>query len=364
MMVRAQRIGLRRFSARSAQGCSLRSALFLDRLAAAFSIGGHEVRERARRVVSERARKRWIRAIKAVLAVLVLLAIGRHIAKTWAELATHRARLQIDLGPVALAIPLYAAGLGFFACYFRRIMSASNTPMALIPAVRAYYISHLGKYVPGKALVVVMRAGFSASFGARPATAAFATLYETLVMMAVGGLLAGAGFALPPTQWLAVALGAGFGVAFFVLVEPRIFPRLSRLISIPFPGVGPDALPSFSWRLLAEGFLWCVAGWILLGLSQVAVVSGLAGRTLALSLWPTVIASVALATVAGFAVAVMPGGLGVREWAIMTTLQPAVGETVAVASALLLRLTWVLGELIVAAILGPLRPRPERVSEP
>ena len=37
-----------------------------------------------------------------------------------------------------------------------------------------------------------MRVGLATPYGARPATAAFATLYETLVMMAAGGLIAAA----------------------------------------------------------------------------------------------------------------------------------------------------------------------------
>ena len=41
---------------------------------------------------------------------------------------------------------------------------------------------------------------------------------------------------------------------------------------------------------------------------------------------PVVIASVALATVAGFVVAVLPGGLGVREGVLMLALEPALGS--------------------------------------
>ena len=84
---------------------------------------------------------------------------------------------------------LYLAGLTLFGVFFDRIMKASPTPVRLGPAVRAYLISHLGKYVPGKAMVVVMRVGLVTPYGARPATAAFATLYETLVMMAAGALI-------------------------------------------------------------------------------------------------------------------------------------------------------------------------------
>ena len=61
-------------------------------------------------------------------------------------------------------------------------------------------------------MVVVMRAGLSVPYGARAATAAIATFYETLVMMAAGGLVAALGFALaagrrPPSTVDAAGLG-------------------------------------------------------------------------------------------------------------------------------------------------------------
>jgi uncharacterized membrane protein YbhN (UPF0104 family) len=78
-----------------------------------------------------------------------------------------------------------------------------------------------------------------------------------------------------------------------------------------------------------------------------------------LSLWPALTAGVALATVAGFVVAT-PGGLGIREWALMTTLEPVVGANRAVLSALALRLAWVVGEVLAALALWPWRPSATR----
>jgi uncharacterized membrane protein YbhN (UPF0104 family) len=306
------------------------------------------------------SRPRWkkeaILAIKAVLAVLVLAYVGRHVARTWEDLHKHGETLHVAPAWIALALLLYLGGLAACGYYFGRVMQVSPTPVGDFAALRAYLISHLGKYVPGKAMVVVMRVGLLAPYGARPATAAFATLYETLTMMAAGGLIAAAGFAVPPPQLGALVLGAALGVAFLVVVDPLVFPRLSRLISLPFPGVGPEALPRISRGLLGVGLLWSSAGWALLGLSQVAVVRAVAPAGVPVGLWPAVIGGVALATVAGFAVAVLPGGLGVREGVLMTVLAPALGPDTAVIAALALRLTWVLGELLAAAILALVRP--------
>ena len=77
------------------------------------------------------------------------------------------------------------------------------------------------------------------------------------------------------------------------------------------------------------------------------------GLSMAVSLVPAVIASVALATVAGFVIAVLPGGLGVREGVLMSTLAPALGSDHAVIASLLLRLVWVAAELVAALILVP-----------
>ena len=58
-------------------------------------------------------------------------------------------------------------------------------------------------------------------------------------------------------------------------------------------------------------------------------------------------------TVAGFVVAVTPGGLGVREAVLMYALGPALGDDLAVVAALMLRLVWVAAEIFAALVLGP-----------
>ena len=80
------------------------------------------------------------------------------------------------------------------------------------------------------------------------------------------------------------------------------------------------------------------------------------GREL-LAAYPLVVASVALATVAGFVIAVFPGGLGVREGVLMYALGPALGTDLAVVSALVLRLVWVAAEFVAALAVGPLGAR-------
>ena len=147
--------------------------------------------------------------------------------------------------------------------------------------------------------------------------------------------------------------GLALGLGFLVLVVPPVFGRLARLVSLPIPGVGPEALPRLTAGLLVRGLLWSAAGWILLGFSQMAVVRAFdrAGAELCSSSawgrwsspgWPW-------RRSPGFVVAVLPGGLGVREGVLMSALAPALGSESAVIASLALRLVWVIAELAVAA---------------
>ncbi len=298
------------------------------------------------------------RIIKAIVAIVVLAAVGRHVAKTWAEFQARGDSIHVRSGWIIVAGLLYLLGLAACGLFFANVMNASRSPVSNLASIRAYLISHLGKYVPGKAMVVVMRVGLVVPYGARPATAAIATFYETLVMMGAGAIVAVVGFALGagPIQRLPLILSAGLALAFLVVVDPLVFLRVSKTLATPFPSVGVEAQPRIDRRLLGKGLLLNAISWLFLGLSQVAVIRALSVAELSVELVAIVTASVALATVAGFVVAVLPGGLGVREWVLMTTLAPALGEDLAVLSALALRLTWVAAEAVAALILGPLRP--------
>ncbi len=254
---------------------------------------------------------RWqrlmITALKSTVAVLVLWAVGRHVLRAWNDLNARNEPLRFELGWLVGSGLLYLAGLLAYGRFYERILRASPTPVGLGPALRAYVVSHLGKYVPGKAMVVVIRAGMVVPFGARASTAAIATFYETLVMMAAGGLVSAAGLrAAPGPTRSTFVLPGGPARACRSIGWPhwrgwawgwlswwwscrRYSAGWSGLVSLPFPGVGPETSPRITAGLLGKGLLWSTAGWVLLGLSQLAVVrvvrSGRRGEADRLRAW-------------------------------------------------------------------------------
>jgi hypothetical protein len=337
------------------------------------AVFGRAGREGGKRVAGPTSKRSLIRLLKGVVGVAVLIAVSLHVRSTWLDLKKHGELPKVDVLWFLIAIAAYLFGLVIYSAFYIRVLAASPAPIRRIPGVRAYVVSHLGKYVPGKALVVVMRAGMSASAGSRASTAAFATIYETLVMMAVGGLVAAvclsfgpspAMFDLPkigpiPAMRLPLGLiGLAMGLGFLVLVSPPIFPRLSALARLPFRDLGPTHLPRTSWRLLIEGAAITLIGWVALGFSQIAILRAISPAGVPVSVWPSVIGSVALATVAGFAVPVSPGGLGVREWVLWTSLGSTVDKELAVLAALGLRAAWLISEVVAGLVLLLIRPAP------
>jgi uncharacterized membrane protein YbhN (UPF0104 family) len=105
--------------------------------------------------------------------------------------------------------------------------------------------------------------------------------------------------------------------------------------------------------LMALGWLAIAIGWLLLGLSMWATLVALGAEPPGVA---RLTAAVALAVVAGF-LSLVPGGAVVRELVLAQLLvQPlanlnANGSATAVISAVLLRLVWLVAELVISVIL-------------
>jgi uncharacterized membrane protein YbhN (UPF0104 family) len=133
-------------------------------------------------------------------------------------------------------------------------------------------------------------------------------------------------------------------------------------------------LPHVRLPTLAGGLLITAVGWFVMGLSLWAVLQALLPEPLEwdFARWGRCTAAVALGWVAGFLAVVTPGGLGVREVIFERLLTPEIAEVapavdaagLAVVVALVLRLLWTAGDIIMVGVVywlpatGPLPPPP------
>ena len=300
-------------------------------------------------------RKRWLfAAIKLLIVVIVLWCVRRTLVDGREKLGEYRWRF--DIWWLAAAGGLYLLGTLFSGIFWHRALRALGQDVRLPHALRAYYIGHLGKYVPGKAMVVVLRAGLVRGEGVDTALAAAGVFFETLTMMAVGAFMSAAIVAI----WfheqtllfcaaLAVMLVAGLPTL------PPVFRRLVRLVGVgrANPAIA-EKLANLGYRVMFTGWVLTSLGWVVLGMSLWAVLMSLgavdSNPFARLHIYTAV---VTLATVAGF-VSFVPAGVVVREVVLAVLLAPYLGpagEAVGSVSAILLRLVWLVAELVISGIL-------------
>lgn len=324
--------------------------------------------------------------LKAILWLVLLVLIGRQFARDLRrpELGQH----PLHVGWLAASGLLYVLGLGFSALYWDRLLGHLGARPPLGNALRAYYVGHLGKYLPGKAWALLLRTSLVRGHGVSVGLAALTSFYEVLTTMAAGVLVAtvlfavlgadaGAGLNADTLGHLlrleqpgegglqrsvVVLLSALLFAAIVVPLHPAIFNRLAHRMSLPFRERDAAQLPRIRLRYLLEGLAFTSLGWLLLGASFAAALRGVVGPD-----WPwldvrtaRLPAIMGLSYVIGFVVVIAPGGLGVREFLLTLLLTPELvgvqgmgaeaARATVVLTVLVLRLVWTAAELITAAV--------------
>ena len=267
--------------------------------------------------------------------------------------AEHFSWSQIQPGWLVLSALAYLVGTLPSWLFWHKTLEAMGQRPQHYASLRAYYIGHLGKYVPGKALVVILRAGLVRGPRVDTTVAATAVFVETLTTMAVGGFVAAASIAIlhHDEPWL-LLLAVGLLVSVGIPTLPPVFRRIVRLLGVrKFNPNIDQSLAGVDYRLMAYGWLHITWGWCVLGVSLWATLKAIPTITaipVTLADWPVSLSCYALAMLAGF-VAMVPGGLGVREWVVMTLLAKPFGAGAAIVSAVLVRLMTLLAEALFAA---------------
>jgi glycosyltransferase 2 family protein len=300
--------------------------------------------------------RRWaIRLAKLAILAVVVWGIHSTLWSGWQKLEGEHWNLsQLRPGWLILAALFYLLGQLGPGWFWWRTLDWLGQPARLPETLRAYYIGHIGKYAPGKALVIVIRASLLRSGGTTATAATVAVFFETLTTMGVGAAMAVIILAVRFTEhrWL---IGTAFVLWIIVSgpTSPAIFRRLVR-----YTGAGKldPAMADRLTHLRYGSLLWTwfpiAGGWLLMGLSLWATARA-AGFPTSLALFDEIAfctAAVAIAVVGGF-LSFLPGGLGVREAALLELLTLSYGADGALIVSIVSRLVWVVAELSISAML-------------
>ena len=220
-------------------------------------------------------------------------------------------------------VQLWASSLPWWDAALRH----SPTRLSWFRAVRIFFVTNLARYAPGGVWQFAGLAAMSSEAGVSPVAATVAVLLQQLVLLATGFVLILSGAPHFLGAWtgrldtasqlvLGVLLTAGLIVAL-----PRALP-IARAWAEKITGRAVP-LPAPPQRAFALYVVRAALGWAAYGLAFWLFASALFGDD-APHLWlaaTSYVGSYLLGLIAVFA----PGGLVVREGALVVTLQPAIG---------------------------------------
>ncbi|MDA0658043.1 MAG: lysylphosphatidylglycerol synthase transmembrane domain-containing protein [Planctomycetota bacterium] len=312
-----------------------------------------------------RSRFSWFSLCKLALAVVVCTFVVRSLGTAWRDLETKGVTWSgIRWQWVGASLIAYLAGMLPMGVFWYRVLWAVGEQPTFFRTLQAYYISHLGKYVPGKVTVVLLRMSVLQGQCHSIRLVTLSVFVETLTMMAVGAAC-GAIFSL--SLWyadphhnlsmLAVAV-ALLAIAGIPTAPPLLRIVLHILTRVKNRSTAPEkSIDALNGRLIGLGWLMNLPGWFLLGISFWAALRSLPipeVENISFVLLPRLTASVGLSVVAGF-VSLLPGGAFVREWVLQELMSPAVGTSAAIIAAIWLRLIWLGAEAGIAAAMAASR---------
>ncbi len=320
--------------------------------------------------------------LKWLLFALVIAFVGRRAWQLWRD---------GDVGSVQVHWPWLLAAMGLYGIgwlpsilFWHRLIHQFGGTTDRWDVAHAYFVGHLGKYIPGKASVLLLRAGLLAERRCRAGTVALTSTYEVLACMGVG---AAVGLTLAPVVWPREMVASfpevirsaferplAFGVAVVVIcvvlvpLVAKILGLIARKLTPPIVSegeaessagrVGTESQPTMPEIEIRASFLlgWCfvfVTTWLIHGLSLGCTLRAV-GVEASLSDWLTWTGDVSSASLLGFLAVFAPGGLGIREAALIELLkaQPGISSSQAVAASVLLRGAWLAAEIVVTLALG------------
>ena len=298
----------------------------------------------------------WVKWFRILVAIFVVAAIAYTVWKAASQLREN----EFEFRNVAwswwlCSIVCYIGTMAFSCLFWHRVLLAFGQRPRIIDSFLAFFASQLGKYIPGKAMVVVIRTDLIRGDEVKTGPAAASVFVETLTWIFVGSAIASLLLILRFRDQFALQVTAGLlTLAAGALTWPPVFRRIAlkvggvggRKIVKTFDGLNLGTM-SLGWGLMTVG--WCFNG-----LSLWLVLQGLPETNVTWADYPLALACVSLATVAGF-VSLLPGGIGVRELVMIPLLGARFGSVNAIVAAIVIRVVWLVAELMTSGLIYLLR---------
>lgn len=286
------------------------------------------------------------RTVKVGFLLLALALAVWAVVSRWNEVSAALTEIDPVLLAAALGLGLLYVVLTMFS--WRAVLADHGTPLPLLPAARVFFVSQLGKYVPGGVWNIVAAAEMGADHRIPRRRSVSAMLVTVLISIVTGMILAVVTVPFAPDE-----LADRFGWVLWTLplfVMLLLPPVLGRLVDLALRLTKGDPLESpLRWRGIGAAVAWALLAWGIAGLQVWVLAVGVgmepSGRTVALC-----IGGYAFAWVIGFLVVIVPAGAGVRETVLALMLAGSLSTGGVLAVVLLSRVVLTLADLLLGGL--------------
>jgi glycosyltransferase 2 family protein len=298
--------------------------------------------------------RRLFKAAQWIFAAAVLFFAARTLARQWTTVEPRLSHVQIHWEWIALATLLVLLSYLLLIEGWRRVLGAWDSALPFSQASRIWFVSNLGKYVPGNIWSLTAMGVMARDRGISGLAAAGSSVIMQTVSLATGTaivMVTGAKLLGQP-----LLVGASVLVLIAILLSaPRFLPPLAAWLSgLVGKDIAPPTVPAASiWTAAVAS----AVSWLFYGIAFQLFVRGVLGVS------PGEISSyIAVYTAAyilGFISPIAPAGLGVREFtlaAFMTQLGLA-NEADAALVAIAARLWLTIVELVPSGLYVATRTR-------
>lgn len=306
--------------------------------------------------------------LKWVIVIVVLAFLGLTIQRAYQDIQRHREHLdfsRMDWKWLLAGVLVYAIGMLPAGLAWLQTLKAFGETVPFWTGLYVYFLGHLGKYVPGKAMVIVLRAGKLHPLGVAIKPTVVSIFVETLTSICTGAIL-GCIFLLTqsPPKWMLLGALVCIPCAFLLLL-PHTFRAVLAVLAKSKIGRMPRSVnDAFTGTLMLRTCAWMLLGWTLHGSAAWLVLGGIqpSAGLWTLHGWSACVAAVSLGAVAGFA-SMLPSGAIVRELVITWLLSSLVPQPIALFAAIAFRIANLIAEFVMIGLLTAAK-RNENTKEP
>jgi hypothetical protein len=280
-----------------------------------------------------------------LLLVLVLVGVAAVVSRNWQAFvdSIHK----IGIRGVVLSLVLALVGVVGSYLQWRSVLIGLDVRFGVLEGARVFFVSQLGKYLPGSVWPIVMQMEAGRRRGASRKTMLAGNLITVLLSMCVGLVLAATllPFSSPATLhrfwWALAALPL-----LLVLVHPRSFPFLVDRVLKLFRRAPLQVRMTGAATMTALG--WSTLSWVALG-AHLAVLAAAISMP-SLTLLALCIGGMGLAVSAGVLFLPAPAGAGMREVVLGVVLLALLTSGQVVAVVIASRVIILLADLLLAGL--------------